>query len=232
MLLSKKYLMKHCSIMGIAADKESSKLLNLLLLADLAFICVHCFYLIGIVSSPLFSIEKDMAYAEIYQYIKEYWIVVLLLLLAINKRHIIYLSWSLLFMYLLLDDSLQIHERFGAYLVKHFEFKPMFELRAQDFGELSVTMLFGFLLFTFIGASYLFSDNLEKQISKHLFILVVLLAFFGVLVDMLHIAIPWGKDIWGLIEDGGEMIIMSVIVWYTFGLGNSQVNPPKIQRND
>jgi len=219
-------------ITNISIDKKSPNLLYLLLQADLVFILFHCFYLIDIVTNPLFSIEKDMAYAEIYQYIKEYWIVVLLFLLAIKERHIIYLSWSLLFMYLLLDDSLQIHERFGSFLVEYYNFKPMFELRAQDFGELSVIILIGLFLFTFIGASYLFIDNPEKKISKNLFTLVVVLAFFGVLVDMIHIAIPWGKNMWGLIEDGGEMVIMSVIVWYTFRLKNRQVKPLKIQTKD
>jgi hypothetical protein len=199
-------------------EKESTKFLFLLLIADLAFILLHGVYMVHFVSNPLFSIEKDLGYAEVYQYIKEFWIVVLLFITAIKRSHIIYFAWSLLFMYLLLDDSLQIHENFGRYLVNYFDFHAMFYLRAQDFGELSVSMLFGFLLFTFIGISYLFSDHIAKQISKHLFILVMSVAFFGVLVDMLHIAIPWGKSIWGLIEDGGEMLIMSIIVWYVFDL--------------
>lgn len=215
--------------MGISTDKVSAKLLTLLLLADLAFICIHCFYIFHILSNPLFSIEQDLGYAEVYQYIKEFWIVVLLLILAINRRHLIYLSWSLLFTYILLDDSLRIHERFGKYLVKLFEIKPMFDLRAQDYGELSVSMLFGLLLFAIIGASYLFSENLEKKISTHLFILMVLLAFFGIFFDMIDVAIHWGTKLWGLVEDGGEMIVMSMIVWYTFGLGNREINPPKIQ---
>ncbi|WP_175574395.1 hypothetical protein [Algoriphagus marinus] len=220
--------------MGIAIDKENTKFLNLLLIADLAFISVHCFYLLGIVTGPLYSIETDMGYAEIYQYIKECWIVVLLFILAIDRRRIIYLSWSLLFMYLLFDDSLQIHERLGEYLAQYFELKPMFGLRAQDFGELGVSMLFGFLLFSFIGASYLVSDNLEKQISKRLFILVVLLACFGIFVDILHTAIPWDQvfELFGLLEDGAEMIIVSFIVWFTFSLGKSQVNPSEIQGNN
>ena len=97
-------------------------------------------------------------------------------------------------------------------------------MRAQDFGELSVSMIFGFLLFSFIGAAYLYSDPIAKQISKHLFILVMSVAFFGVFVDMLHIAIPWGKAMWGLTEDGGEMVIMSIIVWYVFYLKTDPVN--------
>ena len=134
------------------------------------------------------------------------------------------MSWSVLFIYLLLDDSLIIHEKFGGYLAKYLDFQPMFYLRAEDFGELSVSILFGFLLFTFIGASYVFSGQIERHVSKHLFILIIFLAFFGVLVDMLHVAIPWGKTIFGFIEDGGEMLVISIIVWCVFELKTAAVN--------
>ena len=203
---------------------ESTKLLLLLFLTDFTFILLHCFHLKHFLSNILFSIEKDFGYAEIYQYIKEYWIIVLLFMLAIKRDYIIYFAWTLLFIYLLCDDSLRIHEKFGHYLADYFEFKPMFQLRAQDFGELAVSIFFGFLLFTFIGISYLFSDNIAKQISKHLFILIMFLAFFGIVIDMLQIAISWGTAIWGLIEEGGEMLTMSVITWYVFNLEIEQKN--------
>ena len=214
--------MGHC--MNLHLKIESTKFLLLLLLADFAFMLVHGFYKMHLVSNILFSIERDFGYAEVYQYIKEYWIVVLLFILAIKRGRIIYFAWTSLFMYFLFDDSLRIHERFGHYLVNHLGFQPMFQLRAQDFGELGVSMFFGFLLFTFIGVSYLFSDNIAKQVSKHLFILVMILAFFGIVVDMIHSVIPWQKSIWGLIEDGGEMLIMSIIVWYVFNLRTDPEN--------
>lgn len=211
--------------MNFQIENESTKLLVLLLIADFGFILLNCaYYLVhgGMASNPLFSIQKDGGYAEVFQYIKEFWIFVLLLMLAVKKSQVNYLAWSVLFVYLLLDDSLQIHERFGSYLVGYFEFQPMFQLRAQDFGELAVSMFFGFFIFTFIGVSYWFSDNIAKKTSKHLLILVISMVFFGVVVDMAHIAIPWGKSIWGLIEDGGEMMVMSIIFWYVFHLrGNS-----------
>lgn len=218
-------------IMNFHLEKESTKLLFLLLLADFAFILVHLYYKMHLVLDSLFSIEMDFGYAEVYQYIKEYWIVVLLFMTAIKRSHIIYFAWSLLFLYLLFDDSLQIHEKFGVYLANYFELHPMFHLRARDFGELIVSMLFGFLLFTFIGASYLFSDHIAKQVSKHLFILVMFVAFFGVLVDMLHIAIPWGDTLWGLIEDGGELLVMSIIVSYVFDLKTDPKDPMGINEN-
>ncbi len=199
-------------------EKASTKVLFLLLLADFAFMLAHGIYTMDLVSNDVYSIDTDGGYAEMFQYIKEYWIVVLLFVLALRRKHIIYFAWSSLFMYLLLDDSLKIHESFGIYLADYFEFKPMFHLRTQDLGELCVSIFFGSLLFTFIGVAYLFSGSVAKRISKHLFILVISLAFFGVVVDMLHIIIPWGKSFFGFIEDGGEMLVMSIIVWYVFNL--------------
>ena len=203
---------------AVDTSNKPPRLLTLLLLADLAFISIHCLVIIGVISGPSYSIEADLGFAEIYQYIKEFWIVVLLLMLAFKKQHIIYLSWSLLFIYLLLDDCFQIHEIGGSLLAAYFDFKPMFRLRPQDFGELIVSSVFGFIFLTFIGASLFMSDNMAKRVSKNLFFLLIMLSFFGVFIDMLHIAIPWATSIWGLIEDGGEMIVISVILWYSFGI--------------
>jgi len=204
--------------MNFHIEKASTKVLLLLLLADFAFLLAHVIYTMDLLSNDIYSIDSDGGYAEMFQYIKEYWIVIILFVIAIRRKHIIYFAWSSLFMYFLLDDSLKIHESFGIYLAKYFEFQPLFRLRAQDFGELSVSILFGIILFTFIGVSLLFSDNIAKRISKHLFLLVIAVAFFGVIIDMLHSIIPWGESLFGFIEDGGEMLVMSIIVWYVFNL--------------
>ncbi|MEW8395650.1 MAG: hypothetical protein AB2707_05765, partial [Candidatus Thiodiazotropha sp.] len=207
----------------IFLKKGSTKFLALLLLADLAFIVVHIVVEYFLKSNTLFSINRDLGYAEVYQYIKEFWILVLLFVLAIKSRRIIYFTWSVLFLYLLLDDSLQLHENIGSFLANFYDLQPVFRLRAQDLGELVVFGSVGFLLFSFIAGAYLYSDDTGKEISRHLFLLVVSLAFFGGLVDMLHIAVSFGKAVFALIEDGGEMIIMSIIVWYVFDIRSHQV---------
>jgi len=210
--------------MNFHIEKGSFKVLFLLLLADFAFMLLHIINIIGLVSNDIYSIDTDGSYAEVFQYIKEYWIVIILFILAIRRKQIIYFAWLSLFTYFLLDDSLRIHESFGIYLANYLEFQPMFQLRAQDFGELSVSILFGFLLFTFIGVSYLFSDNVARRISKHIFILVISLVFFGVIIDMLHPIIPRGGS---LFEDGGEMLVMSIIVWYVLKLWIDPVKQEK-----
>ena len=206
------------SVLIFDFGKIYNKFLILLLVTDFVFILLHCLFSLHFISDPLFSIGRDFGYAEIYQYIKEYWIMLLLFGMAIKRKHLVYFAWSLLFLYFLLDDSLQIHERLGSDLANYFEFQSVYQLRALDYGELVVSMFFGVFLFSFIGFSYLYSDSTAKLVSKHLFILILFMVFFGVLVDMVHSAIPWGKSISGLIEDGGEMMIMSVILWYVFDL--------------
>ena len=79
-------------------------------------------------------------------------------------------------------------------------------------------MLFGLLFLMLIGTAYLFGDRIERHTSKHLVTLVACLAFFGVLLDTIHVVIPWSKLMHGLVEDGGEMVIMSIITWYIFKL--------------
>ncbi|MEN8260835.1 MAG: hypothetical protein ABFS02_09660 [Pseudomonadota bacterium] len=211
-------------------EKSSTKLLVLLLFTDLIFVFLHVFYNIHLLRDPLFSMTKDGGYAEMYQYIKEYWIVLLLGIMAIKNSKMIYFTWSALFAYLLIDDSLRVHEQFGNFVVEYFGFQPAFGLRAQDFAELSVSMFFGALLFLSIGGAYYLSDNKAKEISKHLVILIGVLVFFGVFVDMLHSMIPWGRRIFAMIEDGGEMLAMSLIVWYVFGLDLIQ-REPELQEN-
>lgn len=171
-----------------------------------------------------FSLAMDFGHAEVYQYVKEYWAILLLLAITIKKKHTAYFAWSLLFLYLLLDDALGIHEIFGHYLVEHYNIPNMFHLRGQDIGELLVSAASGFLLFTFIGISYLFSSPTTQRVSRYLFALVICLAFFGVLMDMCQIATPFGKPVFGLLEDGGEMLIMSITVWYIIDLKITQNN--------
>ncbi len=101
--------------------KIEKNLLILLLLADLTFILfdviIHINRLkVTELSKYLFYIASDMSYAEFYQYTKEYWILFLLVIIASRKKQNIYYAWAFLFTYLLLDDSLQIHENFGIFL--------------------------------------------------------------------------------------------------------------------
>lgn len=198
-----------------------SKFLYLFLATDIVFIIIHILYLnIDLISNVYFSIEQDRGYAEVFQYIKMYWIAILLGLLALKNRSTLYLAWSLLFLYLLLDDALGVHEKLGAIVSDGLGLLPAFNLRSVDFGELIVSGGIGFFFLVVISIAYRYGDRFSRETSRHLLTLLFALALFGIVLDMLHIALPFPswEDFLGLLEDGGEMVVMSIISWLVFSV--------------
>lgn len=62
--------------------------------------------------------------------------------------------------------------------------------------------------------AYFRSEEQEKAFSRYLAAMVVCMVFFGLFVDMLNIMLFGAMG--GVIEDGGEMIVMSVMLWFMF----------------
>ncbi len=203
--------------------KEKKSLLFILISTDLIFIALHILYVYGIIDgNSNFSLEKDFGYSEIFQYIKEYWSFLLLFLVFMDKRKLTYLIWSAFFLYLLLDDFLCIHESVGEYLANYFNIQPKFNLRAVDFGEILVSFLVGLVFVILFLFTYIKEKIEEKIMTRNLVVLVFALAFFGVFIDLLHIALPFGENKLAVIEDGGEMFVMSIIIWCIFNLKYKQ----------
>lgn len=206
------------SVLKFFFDKYIGKLLVLLIIADLCFIFLHSVrYRFHFLDNSLWAIENDEGYAEIYQYIKELWIFVMLALLWIRSLRLIYISWGVLFLYLLIDDSVHLHEQFGWTIADIFNFHEAFGLRAKDFGEIVVSVVAAFTLFIFIVLGYILSTPQGKKMSLYLLVLVAALAFFGIFVDMIHEITNEGFYL-GVLEDGGEMLVMSIITAYVFSL--------------
>ena len=203
------------------------KLLLLLLAADAAFVVLHVLYKLPELSPALdlslgrgFSIEQDGGYAEMFQYLKELSIALLLGQIAARRTRL-YLVWSLLFLYLLLDDSLMVHERLGGIVSERLDFPPSFGLRVQDFGELIVSALFGVPFLVAIFAAYRLGDRGFRGASRYLLLMLVALASAGVAADMLHQMSDARlvRASLTIVEDGGEHVVMSVIVWFVLSLG-------------
>ncbi|MBE9227118.1 hypothetical protein IQ264_16945 [Phormidium sp. LEGE 05292] len=167
-----------------------------------------------------FSLEMDRGFSEIFQYIKEYWIAMLLGILAVKTGLFLYGTWSLLFFYLLLDDAVEIHERLGHIITNQFAIPGLFNLRGQDFGELVVIGIVVLVFLGLITVTYQFSDRTSRRISKHLIMMMFALAFCGIILDLVHTIAtsPVLNPILILLEDGGELVIMSFIACYVFSL--------------
>ena len=148
----------------------SIRFLGLLLGADCVFMAITAVYqFTDLISFDFYSIDTDRGYGEVFQYIKEFWIILLLFLLYLRNRQWIYLIWCFLFGYLLMDDFFMIHENMGELAADFFHFLPHWGLRAKDFGELLVSCFFGFPLLLIISVIYCQSSLIHKRIVKTLF---------------------------------------------------------------
>ena len=226
------FVLPHQVVMKLNLNNWSSRLLYLLLATDILFIALHIIYkTTELTSNSSFSLEMDRGYPEIFQYIKEYWIALLFLFLALRKQVLIYGVWSLLFLYLLLDDYLKIHEIGGEMISEKLNFPAILNLRAVDLGELLVSISVSLFFLVLISITYRFSNSMARQVSKYIIALLFLLAFFGIVTDMVHImteslSIELLNDFMGLVEDGGEHLVMTLIAWFVFLLFDSPSDNP------
>jgi hypothetical protein len=118
------------------------------------------------------------------------------------------------------DRNHTFHGVAEAWLTGAMKWQAHFGLRSIDFGELAVSAAAGLILIGAIALSYWQSDEPKaKTFFRCLLPWLAALAFFGVGVDMFHITVSSWVGLYalmGLIEDGGEMVIASVlasIVW-------------------
>lgn len=203
--------------MDSSARKPLFVFLLLLLATDVGLIGLHVVYVLrdGPPGSA-HSLEYRWGYGEFFQHLKELWLVLLVALCALRTRKSGYFAWTLLFAYLLLDDKYKIHGHVGDWVANALSLSGILGARACDAGELLVSAVAGCLLLGLVLVTTLRADLAFRQFSLRLFCMLLVLAFFGVFVDLLHemIHIPSLHTLCGGIEEGGEMLTLSAIVAY------------------
>lgn len=144
-----------------------------------------------------------------------------LVVVAFRAQDFRWSAWSILFCFLLLDDSLGLHEIIGSQLVATLSLSDQFGVRGQDFGEMAATTLTGGTLLLVLAVCFWRGSNYVRKAAKHLFTILMIIVFFGVFVESLHFLyeINWKVSLlMVVIEDGGEMAAMSLVVWYALRL--------------
>jgi hypothetical protein len=194
-------------------------LLAVLLSADVLLIAVH-------IAKPYFdtlrphhfSLEADRGLAEYCQYIKQAIVVLAMLWCWHRTRVRTFVIWSVFFALMLYDDSHSLHERMGEELAATWVLPGFAGLRPQDVGEL----LFAAAVGAFTISSLLLVNAHERGAAKahtlNVVLLLAALAVCGVLVDAIHVIAHFSGSrfswVLAVIEDGGELIVMTLITTY------------------
>jgi hypothetical protein len=198
-------------------------MLVLLVAVDLIFILVHAMHAWSPwMNGSHFSLESESGMAAQYQYIKQVWLSACLGLALLQTRNTAFFGWALIFAFLLLDDLLMIHERFGVVLASALGFPAILGLRPEDLGEVASAAAIGCVAVALVVIAYRRGGEQARQLSADLMCLLVALAVFGVFFDILHtiayFRAPALAQVFSLIEDGGEMLVVSVITAYVFDI--------------
>jgi hypothetical protein len=216
--------------MKASSDRYWSPVLLLLLLAaDLLFVGLQVLHSFGYAGDPRFSLGAERGYAEIYQYVKFFWTAALLSWFAVETREGLYGMGALLFAYFLLDDALGIHENAGFTMAEGLGVPSVLGLRGQDLGELGVSVLVGLFFLGLGGWAYRRGTPRARQLGRFVVMGVVALAVFGIGADLLHQLAesrwPWTDLPLVVMEDGGEMIVVSVITWFVYAAAGQELTP-------
>src|SRR5690606_35055428 len=111
-------------------------------------------------------------------------------------------------------------ESLASAIVARFEFSAFGALRGQDFGELAVAAGVGVLAVAPVVACWRSSSPVLRRFSRRLLLGLIGLAVAGVGMDLVHQSVvehEWLSLGAVVLEDGGEMVVMSLILALVFG---------------
>lgn len=200
------------------SEPSASLLLLLLLSVDSVFIVLHIFIAIFDPNPSLCNISGVCAYMNVYHLIKLFWVIILFAYVLKSTRCSSYASWILAFTYFLFDDALLLHQNFGNHISTIFDSFPHNLSLDSRFFELAVLAITGIIILIVVAWAYFHGPDVFRKISNDLLIFIMALVFFGLIVD-LAAGIKLGPTVifsLRFVEDGGELVVDSLIVWYVY----------------
>lgn len=159
-----------------------------------------------------FFFAADGGFGEWLEYSLTFSVAVMLFVMWRWERASTYLANALLFAWLTLDNSVQIHERFGHAFAGAFAGWPL-PVRPNDIGEASLFLAIGAF---WLAALFVTLRSARPRPAVEALILagcVAIAAFFGVIVDMI---VVWGPhtqamiEVETFIEDSGEFTMICI----------------------
>ena len=166
----------------------------------------------GLLAHGLMNVETDRGVPELFVYTKTVLIIGLLFAMYARLRQPIYLAWSIIFVIVLIDDATRLHEVLGGDLVDAVGLPALFGVPPQIWGETAVWIGLGLLVWLPLRRGFAGSDRPHTDVGRAFLALFAGLLVFAVGVDHLKVMLHDHVRGLGLIEDGGEMIMISLCV--------------------
>lgn len=168
----------------------------------------------------ILNIERADSLPSAWNYAK--WLVAAVALAAAFRatRQPVHLALGIVFAAILMDDAFELHERINAWAVDRFAIADRSTIRAGDLAGLVTYAVLGLGAVLVLALGYLRSDAAARHEARVIAVLFAALGVFGIAVDTIHgvfaLVVPGGAYApltfgSGVVEDGGEMLIGSVL---------------------
>lgn len=177
---------------------------------------------IGFLASDRWLIERDRGFPELFQYLKTVFAAALLFGLAVRYRSAIYTAWCVVFAYIFIDDALRLHETIGLALQTTFEPPNILGVNSISYLEALPWGTVGLVALGLVAYGKL-RNHTGRLLSRQLVGLFALLFLFAGVVDGAHIYVEglsarpsYLLGAVTVLEDGGEMVVLSVIAAWVY----------------
>jgi hypothetical protein len=183
-----------------------------LLAGDGVLIALDVFQRNGLLEDARFLVTSERGFGEWFQYGKGLALAAGLLFIARSRRSPASFALALIFGWVTLDDALMLHERAGVRLAGVMPAHAWLPLRPQDLAELFVLGAIGLAVATTLLTLWRFGPTRDRPMLAAAALGLLVLGFFGVGLDVAHALAPrehWVRATLAVIEDGGEMIVLS-----------------------
>lgn len=186
----------------------------------------------------ILKITQDASLGEDFNYLKWAVIVVALVWMALRDHWLAPFAWAGVFAMILADDSLQFHENIGSLISSDSKLPSNSLLYGSDLGEIIVFLAMGLIAVILTVMMFSRRGAMARIMSVRYLYVLAGLGFFGVGIDALHQvishfaldhpAVAFLAPVFGLLEDGGEMLVASVATALTLAPPEMLLTDPAV----
>jgi hypothetical protein len=216
--------------------------LLVLLAVDLVFLGLHVAHVWGewrevetLFSDRRFSIEHEGGLGEGWEAVKTVLCVLALLDVARRTGQRAYAAAAFGFTVALIDNVFELHETGGTWLAAGLQDTARaFEAAPQALGEVAIFASLGLLIAAVLWLGFRRTARGHWPAAAVAAALLAALAAVGVGLDLLHAAVGGLRRAvdrgFGFMEDGGELLILSLAAAYAIGLRRHLATQPRAIR--
>ncbi len=176
-------------------------------------------------------IYEERAIPEYLVYAK--WAVAGGAMVWLRHHAVVYRLWALIFTYMLLDDSLMLHERAAGKLTQWVPMDAWLQLPWRAWVVVEAAYLLAIAAIGLVAVWWFVrreAKPVAARYSREALVLVAAFVAFAAVGDFLGHAVGGGGRIAELLEEGGEMVLATAIVVHAVGQAVREGARPPLRR--